>query len=93
MNAIIGFAALLTEPNIDYKSREAYTDVIIQSSNHLLAIIMDIVDISNIEANLVKFSKSEINLNAKLKPLCDQFNLKASEQKLEFKCDNALGYS
>ena len=54
---------------------------------------MDIVDISNIEANLVKFSKSEINLNAKLKPLCDQFDLKASEKELEFKCENALGYS
>jgi PAS domain S-box-containing protein len=87
MNAIVGFSALLGEPDVDTQSRKEYIEVIIQSSNHLLAIISDIVDISNIEANLVKIVKNVININSVLKSLCDQFLPKASEKKIQLICE------
>jgi PAS domain S-box-containing protein len=58
MNAIIGFSALLGEHHTDALTRQSYIDILIQSSNQLLGIITDIIDISNIEANLIRISKN-----------------------------------
>ena len=90
MNAIVGFSALLAEPHIDVQSSKDYIEVIMQSSNHLLAIISDIVDISNIEANLVKIVKNEININSTLQSLCNQFIPKANEKKIQLACETTL---
>ncbi len=88
MNAIVGFSTLLGEPDIDEKTRKSYIEVIMQSSNHLLSIITDIVDISNIEANLIKTFKNEISVNALVKSLCNQFMPKAAEKNicLSYEC-------
>lgn len=90
MNAIVGFSALLDEPDIDSETKKSYIDVIMQSSNHLLSIITDIVDISNIEANLIKIAKSEINLNHTLKTVCNQFAQRAFEKKVFLSCPSSL---
>jgi PAS domain S-box-containing protein len=82
MNAIVGFSALLGEQDVDKETRQSYIDVIIQSSNHLLGIINDIVDISNIEANLIKLSLSQVNINAILRSIYKQYQLKANEKNL-----------
>jgi PAS domain S-box-containing protein len=93
MNAIVGFAALLGEPDLDAQDRQDYTEVIVQSSNHLLEIITDIVDISNIEANLVRVVKNEINVNSTLKSLYHQFIPKANEKKVKLIFESALSDS
>jgi len=93
MNAIVGFSALLGEPEIDEKTRKSYIEVIMQSSNHLLAIITDIVDISNIEANLIKTYKNEVSINTTLKSLCNQFIPKAAEKKINIICETGLSDS
>jgi PAS domain S-box-containing protein len=93
MNAIVGFSALLGEPNIDEKVRASYIEVIMQSSNHLLSIISDIVDISNIEANIIKTLKNEVNINSILKSLYNQFIHKADEKKISLICEKGLSDS
>ncbi|MEI6049909.1 MAG: ATP-binding protein [Bacteroidota bacterium] len=93
MNAIIGFSALLEEPGVDEQIRKSYTEIIIQSSNHLLAIITDIVEISNIEANLIRIVKDEINLNSRFKTLYNQFIPKTIGKKLELTYETALSNS
>lgn len=93
MNAIVGFSALMGEPDLDAKSRGEYIEVIVQSSNHLLEIITDIVDISNIEANLVKVVEKEININSTLKSLYNQFIPKANEKKIKLIFETALSDS
>lgn len=82
MNAIVGFSALLGEPDVDVQTRQTYIEVIMQSSNHLLSIISDIVEISNIEANLVKITLSEVNINSILQSLYNQFLPLADEKSL-----------
>ena len=82
MNAIVGFSSLLSEPDIDSSTRHSYIDIIMNSSNHLLSIITDIIDISNIEANIVKITKSGVNLNSVIRSLYEQFLLKANEKKI-----------
>jgi CheY-like chemotaxis protein/two-component sensor histidine kinase len=64
-----------------------------QSSNHLLSIITDIVDISNIEANLIKTYKNGISVNKILKSLCSQFIPKADEKKINLICETGLSDS
>jgi PAS domain S-box-containing protein len=90
MNAIVGFSALLGEPDVELKSRQSYIDVIIQSTNHLLEIIEDIIDVSRIEANIVKIEKNEININLKLKSLCSQFLIKSNEKRIDLLCETKI---
>jgi PAS domain S-box-containing protein len=90
MNAIVGFSALLGEPDTGIEERKSYIDVITQSSNHLLSIITDIVDISNIEANLIKIVKSELNINSALKSLCNQFSPRAAEKNIKLDWETIL---
>lgn len=90
MNAIVGFSTLLGEPENDEATRKSYIDVIMQSSNHLLAIISDIVDISNIEANLIKIVKNEVDTNIVLNSLYNQFLPRANEKKIHIDFETSL---
>jgi PAS domain S-box-containing protein len=90
MNAIVGFSTLLGEPDVDSQTRQSYFEVIMQSSNHLLAIISDIVDISNIEANLVKISLNEININSFLQSIYNQFLQIANDKNLNLSYETNL---
>ncbi|MGD0756005.1 MAG: response regulator [Bacteroidales bacterium] len=93
MNAIVGFSALLGEPGIDTQTQQSHIETITQSSNHLLAIISDIIDISNIEANIIKAVKTPINVNKTLKNIYNQFLQKAEEKKTELACKSELSDS
>ena len=90
MNAIVGFASMLGEPVLDSQTRQSHIETIIQSSNHLLEIISDIVDISNIEANLVKIHKTETDINLLLNNLCNQLLPKAREKRITLVCESRL---
>jgi hypothetical protein len=93
MNAIVGFSALLGEPDLDRGTQKSYIEIIMQSSDHLLSIISDIVDISNIEANLTKTLENEISLNKSIKSLCNQFIPRAEEKKIQLVCETGLSDS
>jgi PAS domain S-box-containing protein len=79
MNAILGFSTLLKEPENSAEEQNQYIDIISQSSNQLLSIINDIVDIANIESGQVKMHFNEINLNSVLVSLNEQFNYSGNE--------------
>ncbi|TFH49603.1 MAG: PAS domain S-box protein [Bacteroidia bacterium] len=93
MNAIVGFTTLLDSPDNTDESRRQYIDIIYQSSNQLLSIITDIVDISNIETGLVKVTLTEVNLNVLIRNLYDQYRLRVSNQNLAFSCTAHLADS
>jgi PAS domain S-box-containing protein len=82
MNAIVGFTTLLDSPDTNDESRKQYIDIIYQSSNQLLSIITDIVDISNIETGQVKITHSVVNLNTLIRNLFDQYGMRARQQNL-----------
>jgi signal transduction histidine kinase/CheY-like chemotaxis protein len=83
MNAIVGFSALLSEDESDPLARQSYIDIIVHSSNHLLEIISDIVDISNIDARLSHSVEKEVNIKAIMKMLYDQFLPRSVEKNLK----------
>ena len=63
MNAIIGFATLAVS-NIDDKKRvRDYLGKILSSSNHLLSLINDILDMSRIESGKLHLEEIEVSLS------------------------------
>lgn len=74
MNAIFGFASLINEKNKTRDEIEHYANIILNSSEHLLSLINDIIDISIIGAGTIKISKSTFGLNALLKSLYNFFH-------------------
>ncbi len=76
MNAILGFSSLLNETGITEDDQKQFVDVIFQSSNQLLSIINDIVDLASIESGQVKLNIKEVNLNYELRKLSEQFSYK-----------------
>jgi signal transduction histidine kinase len=82
LNAIVGFSALLSEPENDPQSRKEFIDIITRSTDHLLEIISNIVELSNIEASEIKVNKSKVNLNSVVRRVFDRYRPKAVEQNI-----------
>ena len=69
MNAIIGFTTLAVS-NIDDKKRvRDYLGKILSSSNHLLSLINDILDMSRIESGKIHLEETEVSLSDELHDL------------------------
>ncbi len=63
MNAVIGFATLALA-NLDSADKvKDYLSKILSSSNHLLSLINDILDMSRIESGKMKLEETEVNLS------------------------------
>ena len=62
MNAIIGFTALATTHMDNREIVEDYLKKIMTSSNHLLSLINDVLDMSRIESGKVKIDEKECSL-------------------------------
>jgi PAS domain S-box-containing protein len=90
MNAIIGFSTLLNEPDLSEDDMHQYTDIIFQSGSQLLSIINDIVDIANVESGQAKLNLTQINLNAMMKSLNEQFGIIAKGNKVSINLNNSL---
>ena len=80
MNAIVGFSSFLDDPDLTPEKRLEYIEIIIKSSDQLLAIIDDIIRIASIEAGQVKIQENEININILCKLIKEQFSPKAREK-------------
>jgi signal transduction histidine kinase/CheY-like chemotaxis protein len=63
MNGILGFANLLRDPALTEEQKDQYLKHIDQSSNQLLNIIDDIIDISKIESGQLKISNKPVRIN------------------------------
>jgi len=66
MNGILGFAELLKEPGLTGMEQQDYIRIIEKSGVRMLNIINDIVDISKIEAGLMKLEIQESNVNEQI---------------------------
>jgi signal transduction histidine kinase/CheY-like chemotaxis protein len=85
MNAIIGFSKLLNNPELPGIKRQKFTDIIIGSSEQLLRIIDDILEISSLETKQVKIHNAKENLADLLNDLFAVFNIKTNEKKINLK--------
>ena len=63
LNNVVGFSQLIaSEPNIDEKTREEYSAIIHQSSERLMRLVNDVLDLSRLEAKMMKFQIQECEI-------------------------------
>jgi PAS domain S-box-containing protein len=95
MNGIIGFAKLLKKPNIPAEKLDRFIDIIVTSSNQLLSIVNDILDISKIETGQIDVVSEDVNINEILDETLKFFKLKASNNNVKLECttDISSGFS
>jgi len=62
MNGIIGFSGFLKDETLTFEKRLEFVDVIVRSSEQLLKIIEDIVEISKLQTKQIKVKKSKFNV-------------------------------
>jgi PAS domain S-box-containing protein len=90
MNGILGFADLLKAPELSGEEQQAYIKIIEKSGKRMLNIINDIIDISKIEAGLIKIERKESNINEQIEYIYTFFKPEAETKKLKFSFNNAL---
>ncbi len=84
LHAVLGFAQLLAEgPNLTATQRQNL-DIILQSGQHLLQALNDILDLSQLEADQIQVERESFDLEALLQEIATTFRLPAAKQQLQF---------
>jgi PAS domain S-box-containing protein len=84
MNGILGFAELLKEPNLSIEEQQEFIQTIQISGARMLNTLNDIIDLSKIEAGLIKVNIRETNINEKMDFTYCFFGPKAESRGLKF---------
>ncbi|MCX4151394.1 MULTISPECIES: ATP-binding protein [Paraburkholderia] len=89
LNGILGYAQILKrDKRLDQRQVDGVT-VIQRSSEHLLAIINDILDMAKIEAGRAELNLSDISLERFIYFIAETIRVKAIEKGLAFACEMA----
>jgi len=83
LNGIFGFTQLLDETNLDNEQKE-YTTIIKKSSEHLISIVNDILDISKIKAQKIELEIIEFDPLEQFEVAVESYAAKASQTNIEF---------
>jgi signal transduction histidine kinase/FixJ family two-component response regulator len=90
LNAILGYAQLLLRaPNLT-ESQIGACNTIQQSGEHLLMLIIDILDLAKIEAGRLELELGAVDLHAFLTGIANIIRIKAEDKALGFTCTLAL---
>ncbi len=87
MNGIIGFSLLLNEFGSDQKTRAIYTDIIIKSSEQLLKIIDNILEISQLSTKKIQLANEEVDLYELLTKIMTIFKVQAAKKNIDLILD------
>ncbi len=87
MNAIIGFSSLLNTNSFSLKEQREFISLIMASSETLLVLIDDILDISKIETSQIIIKPSEINVGDFITQLYQTLTFENQNQNTEFVLD------
>ncbi|MEH6346777.1 MAG: response regulator [Bermanella sp.] len=92
MNAILGFSQLLqidaAEPLTE--GQEEYVQHILESGNHLLELIDDVLDMSKIESGLVKLNKQSVFLYKLIEDISYMYAIRCKDKGLQWRVNNDL---
>jgi len=83
LNGVEGFSKLMAKPNLTQEKIKKYSETIISSSEKIIQIITDVIEISQIQANQVKVKMTEFNLFSLINEILAKFNLIAKEKNIE----------
>lgn len=82
LNAILGFSHMMKKHDLNAEMRQTYADIIINSGNHLLSVVNDILTISTLDTEQETVVTEKIYLNALFKSIIDEFHTKITGKGL-----------
>jgi len=85
MNSIVGFSNLLNDPKLKVEKKKEFLQHILQSSNLLLNLIDDIIDISKIEAGQMNINVQQFNVNKVVAEVFTSFKEANVNDNLKFR--------
>jgi len=91
MNAIVGFSDLLENHEISEADEKKYREIISTSGKNLVAIIDDLVEMSQIDTNQIQLRYSEFELEETILFIFEEAKKKAKDKKITFKIENLKG--
>jgi PAS domain S-box-containing protein len=77
LNAIVGFSSFLNMPDLSSGKMKEFTDIINLSSEQLLSIITDIINVATLEAGQEKVNRKETDINQTMLAVYEQFCIKS----------------
>ena len=83
LNAIVGFTHLLSRQPLDQAPRE-YADAIHRAGENLTVIVNDILDLSKLDAGMMRIEKITFSIRDLIQSVGMMFNSRATEKKLSF---------
>lgn len=86
INAVVGFAGLLQKTKLDTDQKQ-FVHLIQNSGENLLSVVNDILDISKIEAGMMRITKNPFSIKEVCTSLEMMFQHKVNEKKLRFEFD------
>lgn len=87
LNNVVGFSQLIaSDPDIDKEIRQEYSNIIHKSSEKLMRLVNDVLDLSRLEAQMMKFQLQDYDAIAICKEACYMAQMKNEKTgiKIEF---------
>lgn len=91
MNAIVGFSDLLENHDISESDEKKYREIISTSGKNLVAIIDDLVEMSQIDTEQIQPRYSEFELEETIQFIFEEAKKSAKNKKINFKIENLKG--
>ncbi|MGC8866262.1 MAG: tetratricopeptide repeat protein [Bacteroidales bacterium] len=88
LNAITGFASLL-KAQAQSEDERKLLDIIIQSSNNLLDLVTDLLNVSAVEAGILEIKEKPVDLRALLRETESVFKLWSQQKSIDFELEIA----
>jgi signal transduction histidine kinase/CheY-like chemotaxis protein len=89
MNAVLGYTQILQRDSDSPQQREKL-QLILNSGNHLLGLINDILDISKIEAGAMELNLDHFRLHNLLSSVSDMFRVRCEQKEIHWVLDTVL---
>jgi PAS domain S-box-containing protein len=83
LNGIVGFSQLLKNNLYDQQEHDEFVDIIYDSSNLLLSIINDIIDLSRMETGQINFDIKPVNINELLKEAFSSYRRQYKKKEIQ----------
>jgi signal transduction histidine kinase len=90
LNGILGFSEIINDPSISESERKYYSEIIVESSNLLMSILFDTMDIAKINSGTFRVYPVNFDLNDLMFQLYQNYKPIAEKKNLQLFLENVI---